>query len=62
MRTWLLRIATNACLDALARRARGYVPTALDILTFDGDRIAAVTAFRGSDVFARFGLPDRLDG
>jgi RNA polymerase sigma-70 factor, ECF subfamily len=39
-----------------------YVPTALDILTFGGDRIVAVTAFRGSDIFARFGLPDRLDG
>ncbi len=45
-------------LDSSAR----YVPTALDVLTFGDDRIVAVTAFRGADVFSRFGLPDHLDG
>jgi len=55
--------------------AGGYLPTALDVLTLDGDRIAAVTAFlvdepqevpsggrqvTGAEVFARFGLPARL--
>jgi RNA polymerase sigma-70 factor (ECF subfamily) len=37
-----------------------YVPIALDVLTFRGDLIAAVTAFRTPDVLSRFGLPDRL--
>jgi RNA polymerase sigma-70 factor (ECF subfamily) len=55
--------------------AGGYLPCALDVLTLDGERIAAVTAFlvgepqdvpsggrqvTGADVFGRFGLPARL--
>jgi RNA polymerase sigma-70 factor (ECF subfamily) len=39
-----------------------YLPPALDILTFRGDRIADVTAFRTPAMFPRFGLPDRLRG
>jgi RNA polymerase sigma-70 factor, ECF subfamily len=53
----------------------GYVPAVIDVLTLDGDRIAAVTAFLaaetlqppqsgawivGEELFARFGLPSRL--
>jgi RNA polymerase sigma-70 factor, ECF subfamily len=53
----------------------GYVPAALDILTLDGDQIAAVTGFltartlgpaasqawiAGDELFARHGLPTRL--
>ena len=37
-----------------------YVPVALDVLTLRGDPIAAVTAFRTPELFARFGLPDEL--
>jgi RNA polymerase sigma-70 factor (ECF subfamily) len=37
-----------------------YLPLALDVLTFRGDRIADVTAFRTPDVFVRFGLPASL--
>jgi RNA polymerase sigma-70 factor, ECF subfamily len=53
----------------------GYVPAVIDVLTLDGDRIAAVTAFlaartlqppqsgawiAGEELFAHFGLPPRL--
>jgi RNA polymerase sigma-70 factor (ECF subfamily) len=53
----------------------GYVPAVIDVLTLDGDKIAAVTAFlaaetlqpphsgawiAGEELFARFGLPFRL--
>ena len=56
--------------------ARGaYTPAVIDVLTLDGDRIAAVTAFlvhdletlpdgtpvTGAEIFARFGLPAELD-
>jgi len=34
--------------------------TALDVLTFDGESIAEITAFISPDCFARFGLPDEL--
>ena len=52
--------------------AGGYTPAVLDVLTLQGDRIAAVTGFitadvlglpaggrqvTGAQVFARFGLP-----
>jgi RNA polymerase sigma-70 factor, ECF subfamily len=37
-----------------------YVATVLDVLTLDGGRIAAVTAFVTPDVFGRFGLPEEL--
>jgi len=37
-----------------------YRATALDVLTFDGESIAEITAFISPDCFARFGLPDEL--
>ncbi|MFF2773870.1 RNA polymerase subunit sigma-70 [Streptomyces sp. NPDC058052] len=40
----------------------GYVPWALQVIDFTGDRIAGITAFRDTDrFFPLFGLPDRLD-
>ena len=44
----------------LDRDEGGYVPIALDVLTLDGSRIADVTAFRISEAFRSFGLPDTL--
>ncbi len=38
-----------------------FVAEVLDVLTLDGDRITAVTAFIDRDCFARFGLPDVLE-
>jgi len=38
-----------------------YLPIALDVLTLDGTLISDVTAFRTPEIFARFGLPDRID-
>jgi RNA polymerase sigma-70 factor (ECF subfamily) len=37
-----------------------YVATAIDVITFDGELIAAITAFVRPDIFARFGLPEEL--
>ena len=37
-----------------------YVAKVLDVLTLDGERIAAVTAFIDSRLFLQFGLPDVL--
>jgi RNA polymerase sigma-70 factor, ECF subfamily len=37
-----------------------YLPVALDVLTFRGDLIADVTAFRTPATFPRFDLPNRL--
>jgi len=37
-----------------------YLPIALDVLTLHGTRIAEVTAFRTTETFRRFGLPDEL--
>ena len=37
---------------------RRYEAFVLDVLTFDGPRIAAVTSFISRDAFRRFGLPD----
>jgi len=37
-----------------------YVPLALDVLTLRDGSIAAVTAFRTPDIFARFGLPEEI--
>ena len=41
--------------------AGAYLPVALDVLTLDGPRISEILAFRATDVFARFGLPDRVE-
>ncbi|MGW6685792.1 sigma-70 family RNA polymerase sigma factor [Streptomyces sp. NPDC054961] len=39
----------------------GYVPWALHVLAFSGDRISGIAAFRDTGrLFPRFGLPDRL--
>src|SRR5919108_680508 len=35
-----------------------YLPIALDVLTLRGHRISAVTAFRTTELFPRFGLPE----
>ena len=37
-----------------------YVATAIDVITFDGELIADITAFVRPDIFARFGLPEEL--
>jgi RNA polymerase sigma-70 factor, ECF subfamily len=37
-----------------------YLPSALDVITFEGDLINDITAFVGQESFARFGLPDEL--
>jgi RNA polymerase sigma-70 factor, ECF subfamily len=37
-----------------------YLAIALDVLTLEGDRIAAITAFRTPELFPRFGLPVEL--
>jgi RNA polymerase sigma-70 factor (ECF subfamily) len=41
------------------RRER-FVAHAIQVLTFDGDRIAAIMAFRSPQAFAGFGLPEQL--
>jgi RNA polymerase sigma-70 factor (ECF subfamily) len=40
--------------------AGSYGPRVLDVLTLDGPRIAAVTAFGSPEIFGSFGLPDEL--
>jgi RNA polymerase sigma-70 factor (ECF subfamily) len=37
-----------------------YLPAVIDVLTLDGPRVAAVTAFIDPRLFAPFGLPDRF--
>ena len=37
-----------------------YLPVALDVLSWQGVRISAITAFRTPALFPRFGLPDKL--
>jgi RNA polymerase sigma-70 factor, ECF subfamily len=41
---------------------RQFTAAVLDVLTLRGDRIAEVTAFVSPRLFARFGLPNQLDG
>jgi len=40
--------------------ARAHLPTVLQVLSFDGDRITEITGFVDPTAHARFGLPDRL--
>src|SRR5918994_2908007 len=40
--------------------AAAYLPTVLQVLTFDGDRVAEITGFVDPSVFPRFGLPESL--
>jgi RNA polymerase sigma-70 factor (ECF subfamily) len=44
----------------LDRRQDCYLPVALDVLSWQGPRICAITAFRTPEVFVRFGLPERV--
>ena len=37
-----------------------HLPTVLQVLTFDGDRITEITGFVDPSVFGRFGLPAQL--
>ena len=79
LREWLLRDPLAERWRHRATRANGQLAVAgylfdastgrypahvIDVLTLDGDRIAAVTAFllpaAGSGIFARFGLPAGL--
>ncbi|WP_249423843.1 sigma-70 family RNA polymerase sigma factor [Nocardioides coralli] len=39
-----------------------FVPFQLQVLELEGDRVRHVSAFHGAEIFARFGLPDRIDG
>ncbi len=39
-----------------------YLPTVLQVLTFDGNRISEITGFVNPELFVSFGLPGRLDG
>jgi len=74
-RSWLMPDAAPPVLRAVVTRASGqpalafyrlderegaYLPLALDVLTVQGGRIAAVTAFRNPGLFRQFDLPDRL--
>jgi RNA polymerase sigma-70 factor, ECF subfamily len=45
---------------AFDRERKLYLPVALDVLTLRGSRIAEVTAFRTTEIFSLFGLPDEL--
>jgi RNA polymerase sigma-70 factor, ECF subfamily len=40
--------------------AGAHLPTVLQVLSFDGDRITEITGFVDPSAHARFGLPDRL--
>ena len=90
VREWLVRDPLSVRWRHLPARANGqlavgcylfdsgrgrYAPAVIDVLTLEGDRIAAVTGFLAGDdlerpdtgdpasaaeVFARFGLPGRL--
>jgi RNA polymerase sigma-70 factor, ECF subfamily len=45
---------------ALDRETGRYRSAAIDVLTFDGESVAEITAFVSPGSFARFGLPDEL--
>jgi RNA polymerase sigma-70 factor (ECF subfamily) len=73
-RSWLMPAGAPSPLRYVPVRANGqpalgayvldrdgcYRPIALDVLTFDGPFVCAVTAFRMPAIFGRFDLPDRL--
>ena len=41
-------------------RRRLYVPTALEVLTLEGEQVKDIVAFVFPPLFARFGLPSEL--
>jgi RNA polymerase sigma-70 factor, ECF subfamily len=45
---------------AIDDESRKFLPIALDVLTLRHDRLAEVLAFRDTETFSRFGLPDSL--
>jgi RNA polymerase sigma-70 factor (ECF subfamily) len=74
-RSWLIPAGSPTGLRCLPARASGqlalgaykldpqqgrYLPVALDVLSWQGARISAITAFRAPALFPRFGLPDKL--
>jgi len=74
-RSWLMPAGSPTGLRYLSARANGqlalaaykldrrqgcYLPVALDVLSWQGARISAITAFRTPEVFQRFGVPERL--
>jgi len=74
-RSWLMPAGSPTGLRYLPARANGqlalgaykldpdqgcYLPVALDVMSWQGSQIGAITAFRTPAVFPRFGLPDTL--
>jgi len=74
-RSWLMPAGSPTGLRYLPGRANGqlalgayklepgqggYLPVALDVLSWHGSQIVAITAFRPPALFPRFGLPDKL--
>jgi RNA polymerase sigma-70 factor (ECF subfamily) len=60
LRTWLYRIATNACLDALAQRKRRATP--MDLGPARRPRTVLARGSRAAVARARAGRPDPDDG
>jgi RNA polymerase sigma-70 factor (ECF subfamily) len=74
-RSWLMPARSPTGLRYVPARANGqlalgaykldlrqdcYLPVALDVLSWQGTRVSAITAFRTPAIFPRFGLPERL--
>ena len=43
-------------------RRESYVPSSLEVLSFEGARVKEITAFASPDLFPHFGLPPKLPG
>ena len=37
-----------------------YLPTSIEVLAFEGERVKEITAFASPELFPRFGLPTEL--
>jgi DNA-directed RNA polymerase specialized sigma24 family protein len=61
LRGWLLRIATNACLDHYASANGSWEAQVLQVLDVAVGGIADVVAYLRPDLVARTGLPARLE-